>query len=264
MDEHFFVRLEDAGTDIKDYEKVRTYVENRHVKNASRAAGMPMPRDSDKMVYGVEAAPAPQAPPTCAGGCGGFAIHPAPSGLGEPAAAAFDAWSDSQDPWACPSCALEAQEGLWQLDAFGKGKGKAKGDRGPMACYNGLGLGHPERLCASQYGAGKAQTGPTCKTCGGFGHDTPTCTSKGGAKFKPPPAKAKGKGKVQPTWGKGKGASQWGKGSYGKGKGKVSAFDDWPSQGGGAWDQWGTPPGDAQWPAAPPSEPRMQAAAAPP
>ena len=143
-----------------------------------------MQRDSDKMVYGVEAALAPQAPPTCAGGCGGCAIHPAPPGLGEPAATAFDPWSDSQYPWACPPCTPEAQEGLWLVDAFGKGKGKAKGERGPMACYNCLGLGHPERLCASKYGAGKAQTGPKCKTCGGFGHDTPTCTSKGGAKVK--------------------------------------------------------------------------------
>ena len=31
MDEDTMGRLEDAGTDIKDYEKVRLYAENRHV-----------------------------------------------------------------------------------------------------------------------------------------------------------------------------------------------------------------------------------------
>ena len=70
MDEDTLGRLEDSRTDIKEYETVRTYVENRHVKNASLAAGKAIPRDSDKMVYGVEAAPAPQAPLTCTGGCG--------------------------------------------------------------------------------------------------------------------------------------------------------------------------------------------------
>ena len=43
MDEDTMGRLEDAGTDIKDYEKVRVYAENRHVKNASRAAGKAIP-----------------------------------------------------------------------------------------------------------------------------------------------------------------------------------------------------------------------------
>ena len=39
MDEDTLGRLGDAGADIKDYEKTRTYVENRQVKNISRAAG---------------------------------------------------------------------------------------------------------------------------------------------------------------------------------------------------------------------------------
>ena len=49
MNEDTMGRLEDSGTDIKAYETVRTYVENRHLKNASRAAGNAIPRDSDKM-----------------------------------------------------------------------------------------------------------------------------------------------------------------------------------------------------------------------
>ena len=128
-------RLEDAGTDIKDYEKVRHYAENRHVKNASRAAGKSIPKDTDKMVYGVEAAPLQPPPTTCAGGCGGCALHPAPPGLDTTPgtyaeAAAYDPWAGAQDPWSCPPCAPEAQEGMWQLDAFGKGKGKDKGKNG--------------------------------------------------------------------------------------------------------------------------------------
>ena len=68
MDEDTMGRLKDPRTDIKDYEMVRVYAQNRHVKNASRAAGKAIPTDSDKMVYGVEAA-TPQSPPTtCAGG----------------------------------------------------------------------------------------------------------------------------------------------------------------------------------------------------
>ena len=209
MDEDTMGRLEDAGTDIKDYETVRVYAENRHVKNASRAAGKSIPKDGDKMVYGVEAAPSQPPPTTCTGGCGGCALHPAPPGL-DSAAAAYDPWADAQDPWSCQPCAPEAQEGMWQLDAFGqKGKGqKGKGERGPMACYNCLGLAHPERLCPSQRGAGQAQIGGRCKNCNGFGHDTPVCTSKGGGKYSvPPPGKGKGKDGGKP-WGKGKGNGQ--------------------------------------------------------
>ena len=69
--------------------------------------------------------------------------------------------------------------------------------------------------------------------------------------------------------GKGGGKSQWGQGAWGKGKGKVSAFDDqWsqPPGSGGAWDPWGTGQPEQAWPGAlaPPVEPWMQAAAAPP
>ena len=35
MDEDILGRVENAGADIKDYEKTRTYVKNRHVKNTS-------------------------------------------------------------------------------------------------------------------------------------------------------------------------------------------------------------------------------------
>ena len=103
-----------------------------------------------------------------------------------------------------------------------------------MACCNCLGLGQPERLSASPYKAGEQKLGNKSNTCGSYGHDTPMCASHGGGKYSPPPGK--GKGKDSPP-GKGKG-SQWGKGAWGKGKGKgnVSAFDDWPGHQGGAWD----------------------------
>ena len=62
-----------------------------------------------------------------------------------------------------------------------------------MACFNCLGLGHPERLCASPYKAGEQKLGNKCKTCGGYGHDTPMCASVGGGKYSPPLGKGKGK-----------------------------------------------------------------------
>ena len=79
------------------------------------------------------------------------------------------------------------------------------------------------------------------------------CASKGVGKYSPP--LGKGKGKDSPP-GNGKGQSQWGQGAWGKGK--VSAFDDWPGHPGGAWDPCGQPPGLT------PNEPWMQAAAKPP
>ena len=196
------------------------------------------------MVYGVDDIP----PSTAAA--------PAPALAETPPAPVHDPWTDAQDPWSCQPCAPEAQPEQWHLDPFGKGKGKNKGkDRGPMACFNCLGLGHPERLCASPWKAGEQKLGNKCKTCGGYGHDTPMCASLGGGKYSPPAGK--GKGKDSPP-GKGKGQSQWGKGQWGKGKGKVSAFDDYGQ--GGAWDPYAQP----QWPpglAA--NEPWMQAAAQP-
>ena len=125
----------------------------------SRVAGKTLPRDSDKMVYGVDM-PAPSATLTPA--------QPAP----EPAAAAsptppgIDPWA-SEDPWLCPPCTSEAQtaDNQWHLDPFGQGKGGKKGERPPMACYNCLGLGHPKALCASAYGAGEQKLMPKCRNC---------------------------------------------------------------------------------------------------
>ena len=123
---------------------------------------------------------------------------------------------------------------MWELDAFGKGKGKPKGKEDPWHATTVSALDILSACSRPSMEPAKPRHDQSAsKTCGGFINDTFTCTSKGGAKFCPPPAKGKGKGKDQPAWGKGKGASQWGNGSYGKGKGKVSAFDDWPSQGGG-------------------------------
>ena len=130
LDEDTMGRLEDGGISIKDYEAVKVWTENRHMRLQSRAAGKAMPKDSDKMVYGVDAAPPPKAAPpsVCPGGCGGCAVHPAspapPPGIADP-------WADSQDPWACQLCEPAAQEGQWHLDPIGKGKGsKGKDERG--------------------------------------------------------------------------------------------------------------------------------------
>ena len=154
-------RLEDANTSIRDYEKVRLYVKNRHTKITSCAAGKAIPKDSDKTVYGVDAAHSPSQPPpsACPGGCGGCTVHTLPPGLADAPAAGFDPSADSQDPWTYPPCApASLQEWQWHLDLFGKGKNKGE-PRPPMACYSCLGLGHPARMCPSPYGAGQSKAG---------------------------------------------------------------------------------------------------------
>ena len=87
-------RLEDGGISIKDYEAVKIWTENRHMRLQSRAAGKAMPKDSNKMVYGVDAAPSPfvARPSPCPGGFGGCAVHPASPA--PPAPPGFE------DPWA--------------------------------------------------------------------------------------------------------------------------------------------------------------------
>ena len=106
------------------------------------------------------------------------------------------------------------------MDAFGKGKGKGGGDRGPMQCYNCLGEGHPQFLCASAKDTGKEGAGPVCGNSRGKGHDATVCTSKGGGKHV---RKGKGKGTSPLIFFGGKGAG-WGKGK-GKGTGKGNTFD---------------------------------------
>ena len=66
LDEDTVGRLEDGGISIKDYEKVKIWAENRHMRLQSRAAGKDLPKDSDKTVYGVDAAPPPMAAPPSA------------------------------------------------------------------------------------------------------------------------------------------------------------------------------------------------------
>ena len=56
-------RLDDGGISIEDYEAVKIWTENRHMRHQSRAAGKSLPKDSDKMVYGVDAALPPTAAP---------------------------------------------------------------------------------------------------------------------------------------------------------------------------------------------------------
>ena len=113
-----------------------------------------------------------------------------------------DSWAGSAaDPWAGAAQQPQTQatpqpqqpeQDPWSLDAFNKGKGKGSG--GPLQCYNFLGDGHPQFLCASDKGAGEAGAGPVCDNCKGTGHQAAACTSKGGGKHTP-----KGQGKGQPT-----------------------------------------------------------------
>ena len=114
-----------------------------------------------------------------------------------------DPWLDS-DPWACQPCEPTAQEGQCHLDPFGnsKGKDKGKGERGLMTCYNCLGLGHPVRVCPSEFGAGVNKSVQKCKTCGGFGHDTShtrlkvePCTLR----LRLPKVKARARAKARPA-----------------------------------------------------------------
>ena len=142
-----------AGKSIKEYTECTMFYENRFMRMQSRSAGKVLPKDSDKMVYGVDMSSPSAGPPPA---------QPAP----KPAAAAcpeppgVDPWA-SQDPWNCHPCAPEAQtaETQWHIDPFGQ-KGKGKGERPPMACYNCLGLGLPVRLCPCPYGAGEGKAGP--------------------------------------------------------------------------------------------------------
>ena len=118
---------------------------------------------------------------------------------------------------------MQPEQPDWTLDAFGKGKGGKGGERGPLECYNCLGEGHPQFLCASAKGAGKAGAGPVCGNCRGKGHDATACTSKGGGKHVP---KGKGKGQGQPNFFGAKGWKGKGGKGQGKGKGKISEFDE--------------------------------------
>ena len=68
--------------------------------------------------------------------------------------------------------------------AKGKGKGKGgKGERPPLKCNRCLGLGHPERVCATLAGSTSKLR---CTVCSGVGHDAKDCTSYGGGKYLPP------------------------------------------------------------------------------
>ena len=132
----------------------------------------------------------------------------------------MDPWAGAAaDPWAIaepPAQAVQPEQPGWDFDVFNKGKGKGSGDRGPLQCYNCLGEGHPQFLCASGTGARKADLGPICGNCKGKGHDAAACTSKGGGKHVP---KGKGNG-AQPNIFGGKG---WGKGGKGKGRAKATS-----------------------------------------
>ena len=149
-----------------------------------------------------------------------------PPGLAQ--SPAVDPWAGAAaGPWANaapPTQAAQPEQPGWDLDAFGKGKGKGgNGEpRGPLQCYNCLGEGHLQFLCPSDKGAGKSGLSPICGNCKGRGHSADVSTSMGDGKHTP-----KGKRKsgapnffVKGSWGKGI------KFGMGKGKGKISDVDD--------------------------------------
>ena len=229
MDEDTVGRLEDAKVKITDYEETKVWIEARQTKLVARSSAKTMPKtDPNAMVYGVdEPRPTPGTSlsmtgaygGTCAGGCGGCAVHSASSGA-SPSVPSLDPWLGG-DPWSQPAAdqwqvvgappTYSGGEVAGGLDAFGKG---GKGNGGPVECWNCLGKGHPSRLCPSPQGAGIAKGPDRCKVCQGHSHSSAVCTSKGGGKYSAPSPKGKGKGKD------GKGKSQWGAGNWNKGWGQ--------------------------------------------
>ena len=190
MDEDTHSRIEDTpGVDVKVYSEAKQWIESRDVKLKSRQAGKMVPKESDKMVYGVDqkmnfAGDYNTAAATagCRGGCGGCAEHAVPTVSSSttlpPADPSTDPWLQSPDPWtqgAAPAAppvfgASSAIDGL-DLDPFNKGKGKGKGAPRieDQQCYNCDGWGHRAKGCGSGKGA-KGQGGTPCTVCKGKRH----------------------------------------------------------------------------------------------
>ena len=239
-------RMDEAGVDISNFSKVEEWIRKREGTLSARG-GAGIGKGPEAMVYGVAAAEAAAAaaPPQ-----GATATVPASPTLDPWTGGSADPWTGAaqQQPGAPAAVTQQPEVDPWSLDAFGKGKGKGSGDGGLMQCYNCLGAGHPQFLCASAKGAGKAGTGPVCGNCRGKGHDAASCTIKGEGKHVP-----KGKGKVGPPpnffgskgWKGGKGK--------GKGKGKIGEFDDagWAHVGAAAEWNWAQ---GSDWAAAAPFE----------
>ena len=248
-------RMEEAKIATQTYEDVKVWIQTRDARPRARNRGA-VKIDPNAMQYSVatpeqqaHAAIAPPSPPP-----GMSAQDPWQTGGGAP------------DPWASAPAYTSTPHDAWagggppdswagDLDAFNKGgkggKGKGKGEKPPLQCYNCEGMGHPKSVCSSQPGAGAAKGPVRCPQCSGYGHERATCPSKGGGRYSPPPGK--GGGKSQNFYGKGSGA--WGK-DGGKGKGKISDFDQargadasqgWPPATSADW-QW--PGAAAQWPGA--------------
>ena len=228
LDEDTLGRIVDKpDLDLKSYHPVKEWTLQRNNKLKSRKATRPnaSAKGPDDTVYGVDGAQ-PAAEQT--------ASQPAAASAAGPwhgAAAASDPWAASPGPpgegeaaTAWPPLSPEWPGG--DLDAFGKGKGKGAGSgqpRGPLECWNWFGEGHPSFAFPLAKGAGKGSAAPICGNCKGKGNTAEVCTSKGGGKHQP-----KGGGKDKDKGYGGKAASAWGRGSNrkGKGKGKISEFDN--------------------------------------
>ena len=134
-------RMDEAGVDVSQFAKVEEWIRKR--EGRLRARGGAGAKDSNAMVYGVTATEAAAA-----------AAPPQDAAVTAQVSPSLDPWAGgTADPWtgAAPQQQPAQQpEYDWTLDAFGQGKGKGGGERGPMQCYNCLGEGHPSFLCACQ------------------------------------------------------------------------------------------------------------------
>ena len=152
-------RMDGAGVDISNFAKVEEWVRKREGRLRARG-GAGTGKGPVAMVYGVAAAEAAAAaaaaPPQ-----GATATVPASLTLDPWAGGAADPWTGAaQQQPAQAAAPLQPEVDYWSLDAFGQGKGKGGGDRGPMQCYNCLGYDHPQFICTSAKGGRQRRREP--------------------------------------------------------------------------------------------------------
>ena len=117
-------RMDEGNVDVSDFAAVAAFIKKRESRLRSRCAAPSAGKGPDAMVYGMSAPEAPAPQP-------GLAVT-------APEIPIVDPWAGAAaDPWAhaaLPAQAPQPEQLDWALDAFGKGKGKGGGDRGPMQC----------------------------------------------------------------------------------------------------------------------------------